>query len=311
MAEAAVEAAPEVPVSEFEATVAKMKSGDVSMFDKPATDETAPASSAEEAKADVEPKAEPKPVVKEPVEKADPLQVQLDALKKELARRTDKAEELREELGKVKGQLEEKEKQAKANSTTKSVKDLKTDELIALETDWDEVLSDAKANGDADKVQRAKANKNAIKTELQHRAEAAGAAKGKEVSEEDTLKTELTAVYEDAYTAFPELKEKDSELWKAAQAQYAKLPKRFQESGVVGDMMAVVRAIAKNPKLLGARETKARQEVLGNLEKAADKALTTGASSTNIKPIPDFAASSSEDINAMAERLKSGKPLLK
>lgn len=270
---------------------------------------TEPKTEVAETKADVkvEKKAETKAEVK------DDKQAEIDGLKKELTRlRADRRDDRTkdERIAKLEGHLEAIQAAQKANGQ-KSVKDFSVEELDTLEVDWMAYLAKAQQEESADAVAKAKANLSAIRKEQRVRVQEQRDKKLEEDKEQDTLKTEMLAMYEDLYMLFPEMKDKDSALFAAAEKEYQKLPKKLQESGPVGDMRAILKAISKQPDLVkrGDKSTEVRKDMLKNLEKAADKALQTGGGNAAVSTTPNIDALPQTDFEAIVKRMKLGQGL--
>lgn len=252
---------------------------------------------------------------------AEEAQSIINGLKAELARtrslkrseRDESVAELRERLANAEGQLEVLRKGGKEGP--KSVKDFDDDALIENEVAWQGVLAEAAAEGDEQKAARAKANISVIRKELHVRGVDTSRetirAEDEEAAAQAELKTAVETMYADANKAFPDLNDPNSDLWKAAQAEYRKLPAVIQDAGFVGDMMATLRAIAKNPSLIAkGAATKARSQMLTNLAGVVERGFNKGNSNAGGgKQIPDFANMSADEINATATRLKRGGSL--
>lgn len=224
----------------------------------------------------------------------DTLKNSIRGLKAELSRvrgqRTDsatEASELKERLARMEGRLDELKSSKQSDSALDSVKRLNDEKLLELDTAYEDELADARAvarlaERDNDTEGVAKANqrisqarqmRTLLKAELTRRGEQR-ASQSKSASEEEaTLNTELETLFTDVYKVAPELSDKNSEIWKAGQAEYRKLPALTKKLGPLGELIATAAAIAKNPQLLS---KKATEKVLDDIEKITDKAFQKG-----------------------------------
>lgn len=263
--------------------------------------ETKPAPKAD---AKAEPKAETK---------AESAQETIDGLKREITRlRADRREDRAKDdrVAKLEGQIEAMQAAQKATGQ-KSVKDFSLEDLDTLEVDWMAYLTKAQQEENAEAVQKAKANLSAIRKEQRVRVSEQRDAKLKDDEEQGLLKTEMLAMYEDIYTLYPDMHDKTSALFLAAEKEYQTLPKKLQESGPVGDMRAILKAIKKQPALVarGEKPTDTRKALLKNMEKAAETALHTGGGNAAITPTPNIDALPSTDFEALVRRMKLGQGL--
>lgn len=263
---------------------------------------------------------------------ADPkeLQARLSALTKELARvRKGKAEssaevqEVREHLANLQGQLDVMSK-GKATSTEEADNRLAkyTDEqLLQGQTEWEEAVSESmyakrKARIDNDDeaydkagraVNTAKSTLVAIRKELLERTKRVMVEQAKTQSETSELAQEIAGLYETAYETMPDLKNKDSELWKAGNEVYNKHPKLMKSLGPMAELVATSIAISDNPELLGKGKGKAaRKELLTEINDRVEKSLIKGGGTTNKKVATNFEAMSKAEFEKLVYQLKQG-----
>lgn len=240
------------------------------------------------------PSTEPKADDTEDTDDLDTLKNSIRGLKAELSRvrgqRTDsatEASELKERLARMEGRLDELKSSKQSDSALDSVKRLNDEKLLELDTAYEDELADARAvarlaerDGDTEgvakanqRISQARQMRTLLKGELTRRGEQR-ASQSKSASEEEaTLNTELETLFTDVYKVAPELSDKNSEIWKAGQAEYRKLPALTKKLGPLGELIATAAAIAKNPQLLS---KKATEKVLDDIEKITDKAFQKG-----------------------------------
>lgn len=261
------------------------------------------------------------------------LKAQVDALTKELGRvRKSKAEsssevqELREQLAEVQGHL--KGLSNKGTTGTESEENRLTkysdEQLLQGQTEWEdsaydarEAMKRARAENDEDAFARAsknvavaKSTLNAIRKELLERSKRVGAEQARAQSETDALVAEVSSLYEAAYESFPDLKDKDSDIWKAGNEVYNRHPKLMKQLGPMAELVATGIAITENPQLVpggtGKGERKARKELLEEINERAEESLIKGKGTPSKKTIPDFGAMSTQDFDGLIHKLKMG-----
>ena len=256
----------------------------------------------------------------------DTLKNSIRGLKAELSRvrsqRTDSATEafaLKERLARMEVRLDELKSSKQSDSALDSVKRLNDEKLLELDTAYEDELADARAvarlaERDNDTEGVAKANqrisqarqmRTLLKAELTRRGEQR-ASQSKSASEEEaTLNTELETLFTDIYKVAPELSDKNSEIWKAGQAEYRKLPTLTKKLGPLGELIATASAIAKNPQLLS---KKATEKVLNDIENIADKAFQKGgtAPKAGVKS-NDFSINNAADLADFEAKVRAVK----
>jgi chromosome segregation ATPase len=285
-----------------------------------------------EAKTDVKTGTEPDPVVEDEAEVTDPkeLQAKLAALTKELSRvRKSKTEssaevqEVREQLANLQGQLDVMSRAKTAETTAENRLAKYTDEqLLQGQTEWEEMVADAayakrKARSDADDaayekaekaINTAKATLTGIRKELLERTKRVGAEQAQAQSENNELVQEIAGLYAKAAETLPDLKDKDSELWKAGNEAYTQHPKLMKQLGSLAEMVATFIAISENPELLpkGNKGKEARKDLLKEINSHMDKSLIKGNSTPNKKTVTNFDALPKAQFEKLIHDLKQG-----
>lgn len=197
---------------------------------------------------------------------------------------------LKERLAKLEGRLEERESQHSGNSAKDNIKKLSEDKLIELHTAYEDELADARAvarnaerDGDREnivaanqRIDNARKMLNLLKGEENVRMRES-VSQAKEAGDENTrLGSEIETLFAEVFQAAPELADTNSELWKAGQAEYKKLPVLTKKLGPLGELIATATAIAKNPQLLKAKNSTQISKVLDTIEAVADKSFNKG-----------------------------------
>ena len=266
---------------------------------------------------------------------ADPktLQSQLEGLTKELNRvRKSKTEsslevqELREQLANVQGQLEVMARGSdKGGDGSVKLAKYSDDQLVQGQTEWEEEILDArdamrKARTDNDDAAYQKASKeagvarstlNAIRKELLERTKRVGADQARAQSDATEIVQEVASLYDKAYTSYPDLKDRDSEIWKAGNEVYARHGKLMKQLGPLGELVAVSVAITENPELVpgsgSKKATSARKELLSEINDRAEKSMIKGGGTTKQKTIPDFKAMPKDQFERVIHAIKMGE----
>jgi TolA-binding protein len=268
----------------------------------------------------------------EKVESPEDMKAQVEALTKELARvRKGKAEsssevqELREQLAELRGRVEGSSKGSTDTQTEENrLAKYNDEQLIQGQTEWEDAAYDAReamkrARTDNDEDAYAKAAKastvakntlNAIRKELLERTKRVGAEQAQAQTEKQELVSEISGLYENAYQSFPELKDKESELWKAGNEVFNRHPKLMKSLGPLAELVATGIAITENPKLVpsneGKGEKKARKELLEEINERAEQSLIKGRGTPNKKTVPDFEAMPKDQFDGLVHKLKMG-----
>lgn len=258
----------------------------------------------------------------------DTLKNSIRGLKAELSRvrgqRTSsesEASDLKERLARMEGRLEEIKGSQHSTSAQDSLKRLNDEKLLDMDTAYEDELADARAvarlaerDGDTDgiakanqRISQARQMRTLIKAEVARRTEEKVTTRKSASEEETALSGELENLFTDMYKVAPELADKNSELWKAGQAEYRKLPTLTKKLGPLGELIATAAAIAKNPNLLS---KKATEKILNDIEQVAEKSFQKGgtAPKAGIRTGPISINNSKDvaDFEEMVRNIKTG-----
>ena len=261
------------------------------------------------------------------------LQAKVDALTKELSRVrkgktefSDEAQELREQLASVKGQLEVLSKGQSPETEGEGRLVKYTDEqLLQGQTEWEDALYEERnamrqARTDNDDPAYNKASRGAatakstlvsIRKELLERTKRVASKEAQARSEADELVQDIAGLYENTYKVIPDLKDKDSEIWKAGNDIYNRHAKLMKQLGPMAELVATALAITENPKLLpgagGTKEVKeARKELLSEINAQGEKSFIKGKGTTGKKVSTDFGAMPKAEFEKLIHTLKMG-----
>ena len=258
------------------------------------------------------------------------LKTKLAALTKELTRvRKGKSEssaevqEVREQLANLQGQLDVMSKGKPADeAATNGLAKYTDDQLLQGQTEWEDLqvtarglMTQARKDQDEDayekaaqKLNTAKATLTGIRKELHERTKRVGSEQARAQSEASDLVQEITGLYENAYETLPDLKDKDSDLWKAGNEVYNRHPKLMKQLGPMAELVATSIALSENPKLLpaGKSNKEARKDLLKEINDKVDKSLIKGSSTPNKKTVTDFNAMPKDQFEKLIHTLKRG-----
>jgi chromosome segregation ATPase len=231
---------------------------------------------------------------------------------------------LRERLANMEGRLEEiKESQPSGKSTQDAVKKLSDEKLIELHTSYEDELMDARAvarvaerdsdregiNAANQRIDNARKMLNLLKGEEGQRVRQSSK-QAREADDENTrLGGELESLFTDVFKAAPELADHESDLWKAGQEEYRKLPTLTKKMGPIGELIATAAAIAKNPNLIGKKSSeKAVEKMLDNIENVADKAFNKGGTAPQAgKRVDSYVLNTPKDVEDFEEKVRGIK----
>jgi len=260
--------------------------------------------------ADSEPTDDKKTEEKPPTaEEHKAVMAELKRVRKLNAEKSDEVQGVKERLAKMEGKMEAGSGGGSAKEKLASYDDRA---LVKLQMQWEDERDTARTGDDAPALSEAKANIEAIRVELHERSTSSAAKASEDKADNEAVLNEAAALVKDAVDAWPDLQNEDSDIYKAAREEFQSKPRVYKQLGVFADMVAVSAAITKNPKLIGTGRDKAvRKEVVGEIQKAAEKAVHAGGGGTGVKPSIDVEAMTSEDIEAAAERIKAGGSLTK
>jgi len=258
----------------------------------------------------------------------DTLKNSIRGLKAELSRvrgqrssSESEASDLKERLARMEGRLEEIKGSQQSTSAQDSLKRLDETKLLDMDTAYEDELADARAvarlaerDGDTDgvakanqRIQQARQMRTLIKAEVARRTDERVQTRKTASEEETALSGELETLFTDMYKTAPELADKNSELWKAGQAEYRKLPTLTKKLGPLGELIATAAAIAKNPNLLSKR---AADKLLSDIEQVAEKSFQKGGTApkagVRTGPISINNSKDVADFEEMVRNIKTG-----
>lgn len=259
-------------------------------------------------------------------EDLDTLKNSIRGLKAELSRvrgqRTHsetEASDLKERLARMEGRLEELKGSQQSTSAQDSLKQLDETKLLELDTAYEDELADARAvarlaerDGDTDgvakanqRINHARQMRTLIKAETAKRVENKAIAKRSASDEESALGGELESLFTDVYKAAPELADKNSEIWKAGQEEYRKLPTLTKKLGPLGELIATAAAIAKNPHLISKKTT---EKVLSDIESLVEKGFQKGGTAPKAgTKVSNFNLNNQQDVASFEEMVRNVK----
>lgn len=245
------------------------------------------------------------------------LQAQVDGLKKELARTRPKADDMaamRLQVAELEGRIKQATETKKAPETTPVYTDA---QLSQFQDEWEAVGRQARDGdgtatlGDGRMVTTAQVRHqlDLIETEKALRRVTRANEAVTIKAESEALIAEAASLIEEGKALLPDLQNKESALFKAANAEYLKRAKFMKALGPYADLVAVSLAVTKHPELLGQgiTDTKARATLLKEIEKTAESALTKGGGSAELKSTLNFSSMKASDILAFAEKVKEGQ----
>lgn len=260
------------------------------------------------------------------------LKAQLSALTKELNRvRKGKTEssaevrEVREQLANLQGQLEVMSKGKSTEESADNRLAKYTDEqLLQGQTEWEDGVLEArdakrKARVDSDEDAYTKANRAevmakstliSIRKELLERTKRVGVEQAKAHTDANELVQEIAGLYETAYASLPDLKDKESALWKAGNEVYNRHPKLMKQLGPLAELVATTIALSEKPTLVpntgGAKAKDARKELLTEINALSEKSLIKGKGTPSKKGTPNFDAMPTAQFDKLIHDLKMG-----
>lgn len=270
---------------------------------------------------------ETKVETKEPVSSAGELE---DPNKAKDTKDEDKVAGLTAELARVREgrrvdqkRVEELEAKIAALETTtkKESPDFSDADLVRIKDGWSDELVDAKLDvrearrsGDPKAIHdaelreaRAKGQLKLAEQEITNRQQSKGKQEDEAKAEEQELLKEIRGLYDDTLKTFPDLDNKDSELYKAAEKEFQKHPKLMKRLGAVADLTAVQMAIAKNPKLVEGVSTKDRKDLLKEIENVSETSLKkTPASAPARKGAVDYSNLPAAKMEEMIQQVING-----
>lgn len=261
------------------------------------------------------------------------FKAQLSALTKELNRvrkgkneSSAEVQEVREQLANLQGQLEvmSKGKAATDEAADNRLAKYTDEQLLQGQTEWEDGVLEArdakrKARVDNDddaynKAARAEATAKStlisIRKELLERTKRVGAEQAKAQSETSELVQEIAGLYETAYETLPDLKDKESALWKAGNEVFNRHPKLMKQLGPLAELVATTIALSEKPTLVphegGKKAKDARKELLTEINELSEKSLIKGKGTPSKKGSPNFDAMPAGQFEKLIHDLKMG-----
>ena len=251
------------------------------------------------------------------------LQAELTRVRKQKTGSADEVASLRERIADTEGQLKVlREGSSKATVADKLAK-LTDDQVSENKIAWEDELTDARVTArlaekenDVEQVREANSRISAARKALglysaEEKRRVSADAKGKSSVEEErpALSAEVENLFTDLNKVAPDLQDKESDLWKAAQKEYAALPKLMKALGPMGELIAASAAIAKNPKLIGKKVISGEtSKVLDAIESAADKSFNKGGAAPKAGQFtPITTINSQADLISFEEQVRKVK----
>lgn len=249
------------------------------------------------------------------------LKAELSRVRNQRSSSEAESSDLKERLARMEGRLEELKGTSHSSSAADSIRRLDDHKLIEMDTAYEDELADARAvarlaerDGDTEgvakanqRISQARLMRNLIKGEKDRRGDEKADTRKSANEEQTQLTSELEGLFADMYKTAPELADHESELWKAGQAEYRKLPALTKRLGPLGELIATAAAIAKNPTLLS---KKATEKVLDEIERVAEKSFQKGGTAPKAGTKTDsYNLNSPADMQSFEEqvaRIKRG-----
>lgn len=236
------------------------------------------------------------------------LQAELARVRKQKSGGEGEATALKEALANLEGQVKVLRESKTATTLQEKVAALSDEQVQDNEILWQDELTDARvlarmAERDNDPEAIAKANaridtarkmQKLYDTEKSLRSVARTESIKAQGTYKDALSKEVDTLFNDTYKAIPELKDTDSEIWKAGQAEYKLYPTLMKQLGPLGEMMAVAAAVAKNPTLVS---KKSAAKLLASLEDVADKTFQKGGTAPKMSISKQTSVNSQKDLS--------------
>ena len=244
------------------------------------------------------------------------LKAELSRVRNQRSSSEHEASDLKDRLSRMEGRLEELKGSSHSTSAQESLRRLAEDKLFEADTAYEDELADARAvarlaerDGDTEgivkanqRIMNARQMRTLIKTELSRRGDEKSTNAKSAADEQSALSGELEALFTDVYKAAPELADKNSDLWKAGQAEYRKLPLLTKKLGPLGELIATAAAISKNPHLVSRKTT---EKVLENIEQVVEKSFQKGGTAPQRGVKQDtYRIHSSADVQSFEEQVR-------
>lgn len=250
------------------------------------------------------------------------LKAELTKVRQQRSHSTDEAQALRDRVSKLEGHIEALETHKVSETFEGQLKKLTDEQLIENQTSWEDERDDARAQArlaqrDGDQAQATEANQRIVKANYAINGyKKENARRLKELREKpdpnvelNQAKGELESLFTDAYTALPELKDRDSAIWKAGKKEFDSRPALMKQLGPLGELVAVITALAKQPNLVPSVGKQVREELTDKIDKAAGKAFLKPGSSPQSGTKTDFTPNTKQevlDFEAHVRKVKAG-----
>ena len=240
-------------------------------------------------------------------ETADTLKKQIAGLKAELTKRKGKheqVEQLSKELDAAKAELKKHEAADPDAKLNAAVAKLSADELTEERIKFQERQADAyadlkiaKRDGDTEAQQHAAdrilENRKVLAAIEKGRKELAERQKTAAAGEKDfteKLTKEVEDIFKDALELHPSLKDENSALFKAGDAEFRKRPVLMQAMGQsMGELVSLAYAILRNPELVsGVKAQDVRKDLTKQLDEKLSKSFVKGGGSQGTKVAPNY-----------------------
>ena len=248
------------------------------------------------------------------------LQAELARVRKQKSGGEGEAASLKEALANLEGQVKVLRESKTTSTLQEKVAALSDEQVQDNEILWQDELTDARVlarmaerDNDPDAVAKANARIDIARkmqklydTEKSLRSVARTESIKAQGAYKDTLSKEVDTLFNDTFKAIPELKDTESEIWKAGQVEYKLYPTLMKQLGPLGEMMAVAAAVAKNPTLVS---KKSAAKLLANLEDVADKTFQKGGTAPKMsmsKPVSVNSQKDLSDFEAQVAAIKLG-----
>ena len=254
-----------------------------------------------------------------PVEDESPeaLKAKIKGLEAEVGRRKgqhSKVEQLETEIAQMREDLKKREPVDDSPDAKLKAAILKLDEdgLIEKQVEWQEEQVDARtalrlAERDGDTKAQQEATQRIVNARKVLKALEVGRTalsqrkQSSETSEKEfvkSLESEVESIVKDAYELYPDIKDPNSALFKAGDAEFRKRPHLTKAMGqTMGELVSLAYAILRNPALVqkagetGKPAEKVRKDLLSNLDEATSKAFLKGGGAPTTKTTPNYAES--------------------
>lgn len=255
----------------------------------------------------------------EPTDPAS-LRKQIGGLKAELSRRkgqADKVAVLESKIDELTQRLASNTVQPgkQVDAVSEAIDKLDDKALIDRQTDWEEELvesrislsqamDDTSKKEASDRVKWAKHVLGKIRVSLKDRVLSQMHQSINQRDNTAQIQNEVNTLFDTVSQRYPELADRQSELWKSAKDEYDTLPNTMRALGELGEIVAVAAAIGKNPALV-TKNGNERKELLNELSTLSTRA-PRGRTSADFTKGVNVESMSLPDFEKYIEKLKAG-----